>query len=66
MRGRPKPNVLPVPVFACPMMSWPERASGIVCAWIGKGSMMPFEASASTMSWSILRSLKVKDCLSGI
>ena len=38
----------------------------MVCFWIGKGSMMPFAASASTMSWSIWRSLKVKDYLSGI
>ena len=66
MRGRPNPKVLPVPVLACPMMSCPSRASGMVCVWIGKGSMMPFAASASTMSWSILRSLKVKDYLSGI
>ena len=42
MSGRPKPKVLPVPVLAWPMMSWPERASGMVWLWIGKGSMMPF------------------------
>ena len=28
MSGRPKPKVLPVPVLAWPMMSWPERAEG--------------------------------------
>ena len=32
--------------------------------WMGKGSMMPLEARASTMSWSMPRSLKVKEYLS--
>ena len=60
MIGRPKPKVLPVPVLAWPMMSWPLSARGMVCAWIGNGSTMPFAARASTMSWSMLSSEKVK------
>lgn len=35
--GRPKPSVLPVPVFAWPMTSLPESATGSVISWIGKG-----------------------------
>ena len=30
--GTPKARVLPVPVRACPMMSWPSMASGSVSA----------------------------------
>ena len=33
----PKPRVLPVPVFAWPMMSWRRRATGRVSAWMAKG-----------------------------
>ena len=65
MSGRPKPKVLPVPVLAWPMMSWPARPRGMVWVWMGKGSMMPLAARASTMSWSMSRSAKVKElCLS--
>ena len=32
--GTPKPRVLPVPVFAWPMMSLPARASGSVSSWM--------------------------------
>ena len=53
----------PVPVFAWPMMSWPERARGMVCSWMGKASMMPFPARASTMSDATPRSLKVVNIL---
>ena len=35
--GMPKPRVLPVPVLAWPMMSWPDSATGRVIAWIGNG-----------------------------
>ncbi len=38
------PKVLPVPVLAWPMMSWPGRPSGMVCSWMGKASTMPFAA----------------------
>ena len=37
MSGMPKAAVLPVPVLAWPMTSWPSRASGISSAWIGDG-----------------------------
>ena len=39
--GTPKPRVLPVPVLAWPMMSWPARATGRVIAWMGNGVVMP-------------------------
>ena len=45
----PKPRVLPVPVFACPMMSAPESATGRVIAWMGKGWVMPAAASDATI-----------------
>ena len=46
----PKPRVLPVPVLAWPMMSWPASATGRVIAWIGNGLVILCSASASTMS----------------
>ena len=48
--GRPKARVLPEPVLALPQMSRPARASGMVSAWIGKGSVMPSRARAATRS----------------
>ncbi len=63
MSGRPNPNVLPVPVLAWPMMSWRSRAIGMVWDWMGKGSMMPLAARASTMSWSMPSSANVTACL---
>jgi hypothetical protein len=48
--GRPKARVLPDPVFALPHRSRPARASGIVSAWMGNGSVMPSRASAATRS----------------
>ena len=35
--GRPKAAVLPVPVCAWPITSWPWSSSGIACSWIGLG-----------------------------
>jgi hypothetical protein len=55
----PKPSVLPVPVFAWPMMSWPAIATGRVMAWMGNGAMMPASANASTISGRTPKSLKV-------
>ncbi len=37
--GRPKAAVLPVPVCAWPITSWPPSSAGIVCSWIGVGSV---------------------------
>ena len=37
--GSTKPAVLPVPVWAPPMTSPPERTAGMACAWIGVGSV---------------------------
>ena len=48
--GMPKPRVLPVPVLAWPMMSWPDSATGRVIAWIGNGLVILCSARASTMS----------------
>ncbi|MCU1545643.1 MAG: hypothetical protein JWP30_743 [Homoserinimonas sp.] len=32
----------------------------MVCAWIGNGDVMPFDARASTMSWSMFKSENVE------
>ncbi len=37
--GSTNAAVLPVPVWAEPMTSRPASSSGIVCAWIGVGSV---------------------------
>src|SRR5690606_5164755 len=54
--GMPNPKVLPVPVFAWPITSWPGSEMGIVCSWMGKASSMPLPESCSTMSGSTERS----------
>ncbi len=57
--GRPKPSVLPVPVLAWPMTSVPERATGSVISWIGKGETIPTASRASAVSGRIPSSRKV-------
>ena len=37
--GRVKAAVLPVPVWAMPMRSWPARIGGMAAAWMGVGSV---------------------------
>ena len=46
--GRPKPRVLPEPVWARPRTSRPARASGRVRDWIAKGATIPRRVSAVT------------------
>ena len=48
MSGRPKPSVLPEPVWPRPRTSRPARASGMVACWIGNGVVMPSRARRST------------------
>ncbi|SIM85040.1 Uncharacterised protein [Mycobacteroides abscessus subsp. abscessus] len=48
-----------MPVLACPMMSCPDRATGRVRDWMGKGWVMPSAARASQMSWRTPKSAKV-------
>src|SRR6266700_5546027 len=43
-----KPSVLPDPVWPRPRMSRPDRASGSVAAWMGKGVVMPSASSTAT------------------
>ena len=57
--GMPKPSVLPVPVLACPIRSWPARASGRVSSWIGNAVWIPSAASASTIAGSTPSSANV-------
>ncbi|CAG6396952.1 hypothetical protein SCOCK_490065 [Actinacidiphila cocklensis] len=57
--GRPKDSVLPEPVRPRPRMSRPDRASGMVAAWIGKGVTTPFWFSLRTMASGRPRSAKV-------
>jgi hypothetical protein len=44
--GREKAAVFPVPVWAQPTISRPERMMGIDCAWIGVGTVYPSVESA--------------------
>jgi hypothetical protein len=39
--GSAKAAVLPVPVWACPITSWPLSSVGIVAAWMGVGVSYP-------------------------
>src|SRR4051812_4772352 len=55
--GTPKPRVLPVPVRACPMRSWPASARGSVSSWIAKVRVMPTSARAATTSGWMSKSL---------
>ncbi|AZP20259.1 hypothetical protein EJC51_31805 [Streptomyces aquilus] len=48
-----------MPVLAWPMTSVPERATGSVISWMGKGLMMPTASRASAVSGRIPRSLNV-------
>jgi hypothetical protein len=57
--GRPNASVLPEPVFALPQTSRPARASGIVSACTGDGTVMPARASTSTRSRETPRSSNV-------
>ncbi|ASY32891.1 hypothetical protein CAC01_09490 [Streptomyces sp. CLI2509] len=50
---------MPVPVLAWPITSEPDRATGRVSDWMGKGEMMPTASSASAVSGRIPRSRKV-------
>ncbi|PSJ24217.1 hypothetical protein B7P34_34620 [Streptosporangium nondiastaticum] len=49
-----------MPVLAWPMTSEPERATGSVISWIGKGCTMPTASRASAVSGRIPRSRKVE------
>ncbi len=62
--GMPKASVLPVPVRAWPMMSWPFMASGSVSAWIGNVVCMPAASSALQMTSSTPRSRNGTACVS--
>ena len=64
--GTPKPSVLPVPVLAWPMMSWPERATGRVIAWMGKGVTIPASAREATMSGWTSKSANVGVATAGM
>ena len=55
--GTPKPRVLPVPVRAWPMRSWPASASGRVSSWMANVRVIPTSASAATMSGCTSKSL---------
>lgn len=55
----PKPSVLPVLVFAWPMMSWWSRAGGRVSAWVGKGWVIPLSSRVSTIGSVMPKSAKV-------
>ena len=56
--GRPKAAVLPVPVWAWPITSWPASSSGIACSWIGVGLSKPSSSIACWICGERPRSLK--------
>src|SRR5262249_49780984 len=61
--GMPKARVLPDPVLALPQRSRPRRRSGMVSAWMGKGSSIPDWWSAWTSSEETPSASKVWDNL---
>jgi len=58
-RGRPKAAVLPVPVWATPVMSRPASSGGIAAAWMPVGVSKPSAATAASRSSGRPRSAKV-------
>ena len=48
--GMPKAAVLPVPVCACPIRSFPVSAVGIAAFWMGVGSSKPISSTAFKIS----------------
>ena len=61
----PKARVLPEPVGALPQTSRPARASGMVMAWMGNGSMIDLRSRAATMSEGTPREAK-EGCRGGM
>ncbi|KAB7851019.1 hypothetical protein FRZ00_02455 [Streptomyces mobaraensis] len=55
-----------MPVLAWPMTSEPERATGSVISWIGKGWRIPTASSASAVSGRIPSSRNVVFWVSGV
>ena len=53
----PNASVFPVPVLACPMMSWPPSASGRLSAWMGKVVTMPAAARPEQIASLMPKSL---------
>ena len=58
--GKPNAAVFPVPVWACPIISVPERATGIASAWIWDGVVKPKSSIAFTKVSFKPKSLNVK------
>jgi hypothetical protein len=55
----PNASVLPVPVLAWPIRSWPSSAMGSVSAWMGKVAVMPCASRAAQMGSAIPKSRNV-------
>jgi hypothetical protein len=55
----PKASVLPVPVRAWPITSWPSKAIGRVSSWIGKARVIDSASSAAQMGSLTPKSRKV-------
>ena len=58
-KEHPKAAVLPVPVWAWPIMSCPSIAIGIALAWIGDGFTYPKSSIAFIISSFKFKSLNV-------
>ena len=63
--GRPKANVLPVPVCARPSTSRPSSASGMARLWMGVGSVSPLRSRAVRSLFARPSSENVMNILSG-
>ena len=70
MTGMANAPVLPVPVWAQPIRSWPSRIGPIAWAWMGVGVAQPAAAIASSMTGVSFRSVNERtinvDSLSGV
>jgi hypothetical protein len=53
--GRANAAVFPDPVSARPMMSSPERATGMALAWIGVGFFHPINSPVSMFACAVTR-----------
>src|SRR5271169_5681184 len=57
--GKPKAAVLPLPVFACPIMSRPANRGPIASCWIGKGFSNPASSTPLNIWGRSSNSLKL-------
>ena len=62
MMGMPNAAVLPLPVWAWPMTSWPRSAGGMAPAWIGVAMVKPISPTVVSMAALSPSRSKGADC----